>query len=100
MPWMIMSDDDLSLHYLREDAEMMKAHTDWEESIKEKILAAGSLRDDDGTHPTGGLLILDVESKAEAEAIVQADPFTQAGLRTNLVMRYWYKSILAGQVYF
>ena len=99
MPWLILTDDDLDLHYLREDAEMMKAHTDWEESIKDKILAAGSTRTDDGQKPVGGLLILDVESRAEAEAIFNADPFTQAGLRTNVVMRYWYKSILGGQIF-
>ena len=61
--------------------------------------SAGSTRTDDGQKPIGGLLILDVESRSEAEAIFNADPFTQAGLRTNVVMRYWYKSILGGQIF-
>ena len=98
MPWIIMSDDRPELRHLRDDAELMKAHTDWEESIIGKIVAAGSTRSEDGEVPTGGLLILDVQTRDEAEAIFEQDPFVRAGLRCNVAYRRWFKAILDGRI--
>jgi uncharacterized protein YciI len=48
--------------------------------------------------PIGSLLVLDVETRAEALAIVNADPATRAGLRTNMVVKRWNKAIFGGVV--
>ena len=48
--------------------------------------------------PIGSLLVLDVETRAEALAIVNADPATKAGLRTNMVVKRWNKAIFGGVV--
>ncbi|HEX6120632.1 MAG TPA: YciI family protein, partial [Dongiaceae bacterium] len=74
------------------------AHWAYELSIKHKILCAGSLRSDDGMTPIGSLLVLDVQTRAEALTIVNADPITKAGLRTNMVVKRWNKAIFGGAV--
>lgn len=98
MPWMIVSEDSALGPELRRNATLMDAHWAYEQSIKEKILCAGSLRTDDGVTPTGSLLVLDVESREEAMALLKGDPATVAGLRGNVVVRRWNKAIFGGTV--
>ena len=96
MPWMIVSEDSSEAATLRADRSLMAAHWAYELSIRDRILAAGSLRGDDGKTPNGSLLILDVATKAEALALVQADPATKAGLRGKITARFWNRAILDG----
>ncbi len=96
MAWMILSDDGPDGPALRADAALMDAHWAYELSIAPRVLAAGSLRSDDGATPVGGLLILDVATRAEAEALFAADPASRAGLRTNVRMLWWNPAILGG----
>jgi uncharacterized protein YciI len=98
MPWMMVSDDAPGGAALRRDKALMDAHWAYELSIKDKILCAGSLRSDDGVTPIGSLLILDVETREEAMAIVNADPATRAGLRCNMIVRRWNRAIFGGGV--
>jgi uncharacterized protein YciI len=95
---MIVSDDGPDGAAIRRDKTVMDAHWTYELSIKHKILAAGSLRSDDGVTPDGSLLILDVETRAEAMAIINGDPATKAGLRGKITARRWNRAILAGVV--
>lgn len=94
MPWLIVSNDSEMGPAIRADKEVMAAHWQYELSIKERVIAAGSLRTDDGVTPTGSLLILDVETREEAQALIDADPATQAGLRSEISIRYWNWAIL------
>lgn len=96
MAWMIISEDSETAKGLRADKALMAAHWAYELSIKDKILAAGSLRSDDGQTPVGSLLILDVASKDEALALLAGDPATKAGLRGKVTARYWNRAILDG----
>ena len=89
MPWLIVSNDSEKGPAIRADKEVMDAHWQYELSIKDRVLAAGSLRTDDGTTPTGSLLVLDVESREEAQALIDGDPATKAGLRGEISIRYW-----------
>ena len=95
MAWMIVSEDSEAGPALRADKAVMDAHWQYELSIKDKILAAGSLRSDDGVTPNGSLLILDVATREEAEALLEGDPATKAGLRGTITIRYWNPAILA-----
>lgn len=95
-----MSEDHPDRRHLRQDEALMQAHIDYETEIKDKILAAGSTRSDDGETPTGGLMILDVETREEAQALFEADPFSKAGLRTNVVMTRWFKAFWDGEQQF
>jgi uncharacterized protein YciI len=98
MPWMIVSDDAPGGAALRRDKALMDAHWAYELSIKDKVLCAGSLRSDDGMTPIGSLLVLEVETREEAMAIVNADPATRAGLRNNMVVKRWNRAIFGGIV--
>lgn len=98
MPWMITCDDSADGKLLRANRPLMDAHWAYEQSIKDKILCAGSLRTDDGLTPIGSLLILDVETRAEAMALFEADPATRSGLRTNIAVKRWNKAIFGGVV--
>ncbi len=98
MPWMIVCEDSKQGPALRQDRALMDAHWAYEQSIKDKILCAGSLRSDDGATPMGSLLILDVDSREEAMALLNADPATQAGLRSNVTIKRWNKAIFGGAV--
>ena len=99
MPWMIASEDAPEGAAIRADATVMAAHWAYELSIKDKILAAGSLRTDDGVTPIGSLLVVEAETRAAAEAIIAADPATKAGLRGKVTIVRWNKAILGGMVF-
>ncbi|MCF1707351.1 YciI family protein [Tabrizicola sp. J26] len=94
MAWLILSEDGPDGPRLRADAELMAAHWAYELSIQDRILAAGSLRSDDGETKTGSLLIVDASSRKEAMALISADPATKAGLRGRVTIRYWNPAIL------
>ena len=98
MAWIILSDDHPDRRHLRQDEALMQARVDWEIAIIDRLVAAGSTRSDDGESPTGGLMILDIETRAESESIFNQDPFVQAGLRTKVIMRRWFKAILDSTV--
>ena len=98
MPWMIVSDDAPGGAAIRADRAVMDAHWAYELSIKHKILCAGSLRSDDSVTPIGSLLVLEVETRAEAMAIIDADPATRAGLRGQITIKRWNKAIFGGAV--
>jgi uncharacterized protein len=98
MPWMIVSEDSADGPRLRADTALMAAHWDYELSIKDRILAAGSLRSDDGESKIGSLLIVKADTRAEAQAIIDADPATQAGLRGKITLHRWNMAILDGIV--
>lgn len=94
MAWMIVSEDSPDAARLRADAGLMAAHWAYELSIRDRILAAGSLRSDDGQTPNGSLLIVKADSRVAARALVDADPATRAGLRGSITIRYWNPAIL------
>ena len=97
MPWLVVSNDSENSASIRADQSVMDAHWQYELSIKDRIIAAGSLRSDNGVTPTGSLLILDVNSRDEAQALIDADPATRAGLRGEISIRYWNQAIMNHQ---
>src|SRR5882672_821409 len=94
MAWLVVSDDNESGPAIRADARIMAAHWQYELANRDIILAAGSLRDDDGVTKTGSLLVLDVATRAEAEAFFANDPATKAGMRGTTSIRYFNAAIL------
>jgi uncharacterized protein YciI len=94
MAWLIMADDRAAAAHLRQDKELMARMWDWELSVKDRVLAAGSLRSDDGRVATGSLMVLDVDTRDEALAIWASDPATKAGLRQPPVIQFWNPAIL------
>lgn len=54
----------------------------------DSVVAAGALLDDDG-NPKGSLFIFRAEERAEIEAIMDADPYTQAGVFASIEIEPW-----------
>jgi uncharacterized protein len=59
----------------------------WNESGR--IAAGGPFITDDGAAMTGSLLVIEAEDRAEVELLVDADPYTAAGLFERVEIRAW-----------
>jgi len=64
----------------------LQAHLDYLRSRKSILVVSGATLTDDGEAVTGSLLIVNVGSRAEARAFVDGDPFTKAGLFSNVTI--------------
>jgi uncharacterized protein YciI len=64
----------------------LQAHLDYLQSQKKILVVSGATVTDDGKEFVGSLLIVNVGSRAEAQAFVDGDPFTKAGLFTNVTI--------------
>lgn len=69
-------------------------HLAYLEQNKELLIACGAKLDDDGDNADGGIYLVDMESRAEAEAFIAADPFFQAGLFREVRVIRWRKAYL------
>ena len=64
----------------------LQAHMDYLRSQKNILVVSGATETDDGKQFVGSLLIVNVGSRAEAQAFVDADPFQKAGMFTNVTI--------------
>jgi len=62
----------------------LQAHLDYLHSQKKILVLSGGTVSDDAKQFTGSLLIVNVGSRAEAQAFVDGDPFTKAGMFTDV----------------
>ena len=74
-------------------------HLVYLDRIKARLLACGAKLNDDGSDAGGGLYVVDVETRAEAEALIQADPFYRISLFERVEIRRWRKAYLDGRSY-
>jgi hypothetical protein len=58
----------------------LQAHLDYLHSQKKILVVSGATLTDDGKDIVGSLLIVNVNSRAEAKAFADADPFQEAGM--------------------
>lgn len=90
MPYAIITRDKHNHLHLRN--EVRAAHLAYLDQNKAKLLAAGAQVDDDGQGGYGGVIIVDTEDRAEAEAFIRNDPFTKAGLFAGFEVVRWRKA--------
>jgi uncharacterized protein YciI len=64
--------------------QSLQGHLDYLRSQKKILVLSGATLSDDGQDYTGSLLIVNVGSRAAAQAFVDGDPFQKAGLFTSL----------------
>jgi uncharacterized protein YciI len=72
-------------------------HLAYLEQNRDKLLAAGAQLDDDGQGGYGGVIIVDTDDRDEAEAFIQNDPFTKAGLFAGIEVVRWRKAFFDRQ---
>ena len=92
MPFAIRTTDKPGVQELRD--KLQAEHLAYLDSQLGILLAAGSLRSDDNRSATGGILIVDVEDRAEAERFINDDPFTKNGLFSDIRIDRWRKAYL------
>ena len=94
MPYMIRTYDKPDAAELR--AAHRAAHLEYLRDYTARILAAGGFLNDDGSVGKGGMIVLDTDSRAEAEALVANDPFTLAGVFEKVEIQRWRKVFYNG----
>ena len=90
MPYAIITIDKPNCLDLRNQHRTV--HLDYLTDNKDKLLAAGAKVDDQGEGGYGGVIIVDTEDRAEAEAFIANDPFTKAGLFSSIEVVRWRKA--------
>jgi uncharacterized protein YciI len=90
MPYAIITRDKPNSLQLRNDTR--GPHLEYLTATQDKLLAAGAQVADDGQGGYGGLIIVDTEDRVEAEAFIQNDPFTKAGLFSGIEVVRWRKA--------
>jgi uncharacterized protein YciI len=77
---------------LPERAQHMSDHLAFLAEHGDRVVAAGALRSSADGVPSGGIWIVNAETKAEAEAFYKEDPFWKAGLRKSVSVNHWAKA--------
>ena len=95
MPFAIITTDKPGHAAVRDDHQA--AHKAYLDENKHRLLAAGAMLEDDGTTAHGGILIVDTDSRQEAEDFVQGDPFSHAGLFASVTITRWRKAFFNGE---
>jgi len=73
-------------------ARHLQAHIEWLELNKDAIPVGGSLREELGQVPRGGLWISEASSKNQLDDLLKTDPFYIAGLRQSYEILHWSKA--------
>ena len=64
-------------------------HLDYLASLKETLKFAGPFTTEDGSQPTGSLVVIEANSLADAKAIADADPYAKIGVFESVDVRPW-----------
>ena len=65
---------------------VLQIHRDYLQSQKKILILAGATQTDDGLTAVGSLFVLNVNSRAEAKAFSDGDPFTQKGVFASITI--------------
>jgi uncharacterized protein len=95
LPYAIITRDKPNSLHLRNEARA--EHLEYLTKHQAKLLAAGAQVDDDGQGGYGGIILVDTDDRAEAEAFIQDDPFTKAGLFCGIEVVRWRKGFFDGK---
>ena len=92
MPYFIETYDDARQAHIRQ--EKYQEHLNYLESIAPKLLACGAKLDDSGDTASGGVYLVDVDTRVEAKTLIQADPFINTDCSARLKLHAGARPIL------
>lgn len=95
MPYFIETFDAPERAHVRR--QMYQQHLDFLDEKAPLLLACGAKLDDDGERATGGIYLVDVATRTEAERLIEADPFHQNNLFQKVEITRWRKAYLDGR---
>jgi hypothetical protein len=78
MLWTVSCIDNANTAAIR--ASVLQPHRDYLKGQKDILVLAGATQNDEGTEAIGSMFIVNVNSRAEAKAFSDGDPFTQNGV--------------------
>jgi len=84
MLWVISCADKPDTAAIRE--KVLVPHRAYLQSQKKILILAGATQSDDGNTAIGSLFVVNVNSRAEAKAFSDGDPFTQNGVFANITI--------------
>jgi uncharacterized protein len=84
MLWAVSCTDKKDTAAIRE--KHLLTHREYLASKKSILILTGATQTDDGKEAIGSLFILNVNSRAEAKAFSDGDPFTQAGVFASVTI--------------
>jgi uncharacterized protein YciI len=90
VPYVIITRDKPNSLALRN--EVRAVHIDYLTANQHRLLAAGAQIEDDGSGGSGGVIIVDTDDRKEAEEFIANDPFTKAGLFSDIKVTRWRKA--------
>lgn len=97
MPYMIETFDKPGHHELR--LEIRDDHLAYLDAHSTLLLACGAKLSDDASTASGGLYLVDIETREEAEAFIRQDPFSKAGLFEDVTIVRWRQAYLNKQCF-
>jgi uncharacterized protein YciI len=92
MPFLIETFDKPYLQALR--LEVRQAHLEYLDANVKVLLACGAKLSDDGEAASGGIYLVDLDSRKEAERFINSDPFHQAELFAEVKIVRWRQAYL------
>ena len=95
MKYVILFEDNDEFAHKRQ--EFMADHLEFLGRNTDKIESAGPLKESDGSTPAGGIWVVDVDDPAQAQALVEEDPFYPTGLRKSIRILEWTQVYANGQ---
>ncbi|CAN5413119.1 hypothetical protein BH10PSE18_BH10PSE18_00910 [soil metagenome] len=90
MFYIVLTEDKPGCQALRD--QHRAAHYAYLVAHEHLLLASGGLQTEDGDGFIGGLIVLKVDSRAEAEQFAAQDPFTKAGLFAFVRIERWKRA--------
>jgi len=73
-------------------AKHQEAHTAYLKKLDPKCFSTGPLQSDDGSELIGSLWIISADSRAEAQAFMENEPFFRAGTFQSHSITRWRRS--------
>lgn len=95
MAFMIETWDKPGHQQLRRDTR--NEHLEFLERNKHLLLACGAKLNDDGSDQGGGIYIVDLETREEAQRLIDEDPFSRVELFERVNITRWRKAYVAGE---
>ncbi|WP_310631218.1 MULTISPECIES: YciI family protein [unclassified Paraburkholderia] len=97
MPFLIETFDKPGHAHVR--ASERDVHLAFLDDNKALLLACGAKLNDDGSSAGGGIYIVDVETREEAEQFIAQDPFWKVELFERVSIVRWRKAYVDGTCY-
>jgi hypothetical protein len=78
--------------------QLLQKHFDYLDSVKDRVLVPGSLREVSTDRALGGLWIVEAEDEAGVRDAFKDDPFWTSGMRASVKINRWQKAFPDRQV--